>query len=134
MEEKPATIQIKGIRDSLLVTLGGKSWPDLQSTLIESIDDRPAFFQGARLAIDVAGQVLHVAELSALRDVLSERGISLWAILSESPITEQTAQNLGLATRLSKPAQKEVQTVAQESPENGALWVQQTLRSGQKII
>ncbi|KAF0107848.1 MAG: septum site-determining protein MinC [Anaerolineaceae bacterium] len=143
MDENPAAIQIKGIRDSLLVTLGSGTWPDLQSALVVSIDERPAFFRGARLALNVAGQVLHVAELSALRDVLSERGISLWAVLSESPVTEQTAQNLGLATRLSKPGRTEaspralsraVREAADEAPENAALWVQQTVRSGQKIV
>jgi septum site-determining protein MinC len=133
MDETPATIQIKGIRDSLLVTLGGGAWPDLETALIKSIDDRPTFFQGARLVLDVAGHVLHVAELSALRDVLSERGISLWAVLSESPVTEQTAQNLGLATRLSKPGRPEVRETADEMPGDAALWVQQTVRSGRKI-
>lgn len=133
MDEKPATIQIKGIRDSLLVTLGGESWSELQTALIESIDDRPEFFKGARMVIDVAGQVLRVVELSALRNALSERGISLWAILSESPLTEQTAQNLGLATRLSKPNRNEAHVVAADSTENGAMWIQQTVHSGQKI-
>jgi septum site-determining protein MinC len=139
MDENPAVINIKGIRDSLLATLGSGAWSDLQSALVESIDERPAFFRGARLALDVAGQVLHVAELTALRDVLSERGISLWAVLSESPVTEQTAQNLGLATRLSKPVRPEAspqaaREAAGEAPENAALWVQQTVRSGQKIV
>jgi septum site-determining protein MinC len=129
MDENPAVIQIKGIRDSLLATLGGGTWPDLQSALVLSVDERPAFFRGARLALDVAGQVL--------------RGISLWAVLSESPVTEQTAQNLGLATRLSKPVRPEaspralsraVREAADEAPENAALWVQQTVRSGQKIV
>jgi septum site-determining protein MinC len=134
MDETSAAIQIKGIRDSLLATLGSGTWPELQSALVLSVDERPAFFRGARLALDVAGQVLHVAELSALRDVLSERGISLWAVLSESPVTEQTAQNLGLATRLTKPVRTEVREAADEAPENAALWVQQTVRSGQKIV
>jgi len=133
MDETPTAIQIKGIRDSLVVTLGSGAWPDLEAALIKSIDDRPAFFQGARLVLDVAGHVLHVAELSALRDVLSERGISLWAVLSESPVTEQTAQNLGLATRLSKPGRPEVREAGDEMPGDAALWVQQTVRSGQKI-
>jgi septum site-determining protein MinC len=132
MDETPA-IQIKGIRDSLLVTLGGGAWTELEAALVKSIDDRPAFFRGARLVLDVAGQVMHVADLSALRDVLSERGISLWAVLSESPVTEQTAQNLGLATRLSKPGRPEARETAKEMPGDAALWVQQTVRSGKQI-
>jgi len=136
MDSTPATLQIKGIREGLLVTLNDGEWPDLQSVLVKSIDDQPAFFHGARLVLDVGRQELHVTELTVLRDLLSERSVSLWAVLSESPVTEQTAQNLGLATRLSKPRPPEVRraVVPEEKPENAALWVQQTVRSGQKIV
>jgi len=115
--------------------LNDGTWPDQQTALFTSIDNQPAFFNGARLVLDVGGQVLHVAELTALRDLLSERGLSLWAILSDSPVTEQTAQNLGLATRLSKARPPEIKPAPEpeEKPENAALWIKQTLRSGQKI-
>jgi len=133
MDETPALLQIKGLRDGLLITLGDAAWPDLEAAFIKHIDDKPAFFQGARVALDVGAQVLRVAELSKLRDQLSERGISLWAVLSESATTETTAQNLGLATRLAKPRLAEAQEAPEETPANAALWVQQTLRSGQRI-
>ena len=126
-------IQFKGIRDGLLVTLGEGAWPDLKAALIKYVSDRPAFFKGAHLALDVGNQVLHVAELSTLRDQLSESSISLWAILSESPVTKETAQNLGLATRISKPRPSETQDSLPEPPKNTALWVRQTLRSGQQV-
>jgi len=124
-------IQIKGIRDGLLVTLGDASWSVLQASLISHIDERQAFFSGARLALDVGSQPLHVAELSELRDELSGRGVSLWAVVSESPTTESTAQMLGLATRLTKakPAPSAPETPA----ENAALWIQRTVRSGTRI-
>ncbi len=133
MSETSDTIQIKGIRDGLLVTLGTGVWTDLQTALIKNIDGQTAFFQGARLALDVGSQVLYVAELAALRDKLSERGISLWAILSDSPVTEQTTQNLGLATRISKPRPSKIQNAQDIIPENAVLWVHQTLRSGQRV-
>jgi septum site-determining protein MinC len=135
MNSITAPLQIKGIREGLLVTLNDGTWPEQQTALFNSIDNQPAFFNGARLVLDVGGQVLHVAELNALRDLLSERGISLWAVLSDSQVTEQTAQNLGLATRLSKARPPEVKPVPEpeEKPENAALWIKQTLRSGQKI-
>lgn len=127
-------IQIKGIRDGLLVTLGEAPWPDLVSAFIENIESRSAFFQGGRVALDVGAQDLRVAELSALRDQLSERGVALWAVLSESKLTETTAQNLGLATRLSKPCPPEVNPIATASlPADAAKWVKGPLRSGGKI-
>jgi len=124
-------IQIKGIRDGLLVTLGAASWAVLQASLISHIDERQAFFSGARLALDVGNQPLHVADLSELRDQLSERGVNLWAVVSESLTTENTAQMLGLATRLSKP--KPPPQAEAAPPEDGAMWVHRTVRSGTRI-
>ncbi len=133
MDETPSFLQIKGIRDGLLITLADAPWAELEAAFISHIDEKPAFFQGARVALDVGEQVLRVAEMSKLRDALSERGISLWAILSDSPTTETTAQNLGLATRISKPRPVEVPVESGELPENAALWLRQTIRSGQRI-
>ena len=125
-------VQIKGIREGLLVSLGEASWPVLQRALMERIEQQPSFFQGARLALEVGNQVLHVAELTTLRDQLSERGIILWAILSDSPATENTSQILGLATRIHKPRPQQMQT-AKGIDDETALWVNKTLRSGTRI-
>jgi len=125
-------VQIKGMREGLLVSLGDASWPVLQRALMERIEQQPSFFQGARLALDVGNQVLHVAELSSLRDHLSERGIMLWAVLSNSPTTENTSQILGLATRIHKPRPQEMQA-AKGIDDETALWVNKTLRSGMRI-
>ncbi len=130
MSKIPSLIDIKGIRDGLLVKLGDAAWANLQVALINAIDERRAFFKGARLVLDVGGQVLHVAELVALREMLSERGIFFWAVLSSSSITEQTAQNLGLATRISKPRPSQVQHAPDAVMDAIALWLPRTLRSG----
>jgi septum site-determining protein MinC len=125
-------VQIKGMREGLLVSLGDAGWPVLQRALMERIEQQPSFFQGARLALDVGNQILHVAELTTLRDQLSERGITLWAILSNSPTTESTSQILGLATRIHKPRPQEMQA-AKGIDDETALWVNKTLRSGTRI-
>jgi len=135
-------IQIKGIRDGLLVSLGEAGWPVVQRALLERIEAQPDFFKGARLSLDVGAQVLKSAELIALRDQLSERGITLWAVVSTSPVTENTAQLLGLATRLFKPAPPREPSrpaagttfpVAKGIDDERALWVNKTLRSGMRI-
>ena len=133
MGETSSLIQIKGIRDGLLVTLAGAEWPELVKAFIDNIEERSTFFQGGRVALDVGLQELRVAELSTLRDQLSERGVSLWAVLSESPLTERTAQNLGLATRIAKPRPVEVTQGLAELPEDAAKWVKGPLRSGVRI-
>jgi septum site-determining protein MinC len=133
MGEASSFVQIKGIRDGLLITLSGAPWPELVTEFIRNIDERSTFFQGGRIALEVGAQELRVAELASLRDQLSERGVSLWAVLSESEITERTAQNLGLATRLSKPQPAEVQEVVDPTEADVAKWVKGPLRSGVRI-
>ena len=134
MSETNSLIQIKGLRDGLLVSLDDAPWEEQRSALLSQVDAQLAFFQGARLALDVASQVLRVNELVELRDQLSERGISLWAVVSESPTTEKTAQLLGLATRISKPRPEENRQFSVEDlGEETALFLNRTLRSGTRI-
>jgi septum site-determining protein MinC len=134
MSDSSPLIQIKGLRDGLLISMGNAAWDELRVALMEQIEARQSFFQGARVALDVGNQIFHVNELSALRDTLSERGINLWAVVSESSTTEKTAQLLGLATRISKPRPQEmVRLPAEEIGEKTALWVGRTLRSGTRI-
>jgi len=135
METTPSAVQIKGLRDGLLVTLTGEVWEEQLASLVAQIDERTSFFQGARLALDVQSQTLGLDELMQLRDLLSERGISLWAVVSESPKTEKTAQLLGLATRISKPRPEEGRKFAAESAgdDETALFLTKTLRSGTRI-
>ncbi|HEX6035364.1 MAG TPA: septum site-determining protein MinC [Anaerolineales bacterium] len=134
MNETNSLIQIKGLRDGLLVSLDDAPWDEQRLALLTQVDAQLTFFQGARLALDVASQVLHVKELVDLRDQLSERGIFLWAVISESPTTEKTAQLLGLATRISKPRPEEGRKFAVEDlGEETAMFLQRTIRSGTRI-
>ena len=132
MEQITSLVQIKGIRDGLLATFSEASWEDQRIALFTQIDERPSFFQGARLAMDVGLQVLKVNDLVDLRDHLSERGISLWAVISESPTTEHTSQLLGFATRISKPRPEEQKQFADISDDT-ALFINKTIRSGTRI-
>jgi septum site-determining protein MinC len=134
MTDTRSLIQIKGLRDGLLVTLDDAPWEEQRTAFLAQVDTQQAFFKGARLALDVASQVLSVHELVELRDQLSERGIFLWAVLSESPTTENTAQLLGLATRISKPRPEESRQFSVEDlGEETALFLNRTLRSGTRI-
>jgi septum site-determining protein MinC len=125
-------VQIKGIGEGLLVTLTGGPWEELRQALNEHLDRQAEFLKGARLAIDVGNAILKAADLGQLTKEISERGLTLWAVLSESPTTELSAQSYGLATRLPRPG-----TVRPVSHANGALQggegailVRKTLRSG----
>jgi septum site-determining protein MinC len=97
------TVQIKGIREGLLIILGEGAWDEVRAALLQQLDQQAEFLRGARLALDVGNHILKAVDLGQLRDQLSDRGLSLWAVLSNSPTTERTAQAFGLATRLNKP-------------------------------
>jgi septum site-determining protein MinC len=134
MDDLVASIRIKGMRDGLLVSLPAGEWEEQRRALLSQIDEQGAFFQGARLALDVGEQVIKVNQMVELRDELSDRQVSLWAVLSASPATEQTAQLLGLATRVSKPRPEEVESLeAGFVPEDRALFVDKTVRSGTRV-
>ena len=135
IQEKKLAVQIKGIRDGLLVSLGEGEWAELQETLLQHIHAQASFFKGARVALDVGNHILHAVELSGLRDKLSDQGINLWAVLSNSPTTEQTAQVLGMATRIFTPRpERASQAPAPHTDGENALLVQKTLRSGTRVI
>ncbi|MBE0684134.1 MAG: septum site-determining protein MinC [Anaerolineales bacterium] len=133
MEPTTSLVQIKGIRDGLLATFSDAPWEDQRAALLTQIDERPSFFQGARLAMDVGPQILKVNDLVDLRDHLSERNVVLWAVVSESPTTEQTSQLLGLATRISKPRPEEQRQIADTITDDTALFINKTVRSGTRI-
>lgn len=128
-------VQFKGIREGLLAVLSEGDWPDQRSALLSSIDEQASFLRGGKLYLDVGSQGLNATELGSLRDEISERGISLWGVLSSSGKTEQTAQVLGLATRLSRQTEKVIfrsSVAPSTSLEDGdaAILVRKTLRSG----
>lgn len=128
-------IQIKGVKEGLLVSLGEGEWALLEESLLEQIRQQGAFFQGAKVALDVGNHVVRAAELGALRDKLSDAGITLWAVLSNSPTTEQTAQMLGLATRLSVPKpERSIRPLDTTFEGDNAILVQRTLRSGFRVV
>jgi septum site-determining protein MinC len=133
MVESSSRIHIKGLRDGLLVTLEGETWEQCKADLLAQIDARQSFFQGGRLALDVGNHALAVNELSSFRDLLSDRSVLLWAVLSESPKTEKTAQLLGLATRISRPRPEDTTPPSVEIPKDSALWIARTLRSGSRV-
>jgi septum site-determining protein MinC len=128
-------VQINGIREGLLVSLGDGTWLELQDALLKHVQQQAGFLHGARLALDVGNNALNSEEMSGLRDALSEKGLSLWAILSASPKTTQTAQSLGLATRLSRPIPERVASIPDTrlSDRENAILVKRTLRSGFSI-
>lgn len=131
-------VQIKGIREGLLVVLGEGDWPELHSSLLDLIVQQRDFLRGAKIYLEVGNQILNAAEMGQLRDEISEQGLNLWGVITNSPKTEQTAQMLGLATKLSRQTEKTIQRT-QGTPDTNlssgedAILIRRTLRSGFSI-
>src|SRR5438270_13234319 len=97
----PDPITIKGIREGLLVTVGdAETWPLTAQGLLTRIDQTADFFKGAKLALAIGARALSAADLGRLRDDLSDRNVSLWAVLSDSPLSVTAAQPRGLNVAL----------------------------------
>ena len=127
-------IQIKGISDGLLVTLRENPWKEARKLVFARIDEKENFFQGARMALDVGSLTLRAVDLGKFRDELSARGITLWAVVSNSDVTLNTAQVLGLSTQLSVRQNHEKQKSSSSFFEgDSAVWVEKTLRAGYKV-
>jgi septum site-determining protein MinC len=124
---------IKGYKEGLLIKLGEGNWKDVQADLLEQIEERKDFFQGAKIAIDVDERVVRAVEMGAMRDVLSERGVNLFAVISKSSVTDSVAESLGLSTHKTILREKEnaVRNILADG-ENAVL-IRKTLRSGTSI-
>jgi len=125
-------VTIKGIKEGLLVNLPDGDWETARVDFLKFLNEKGEFLRGGKLAIDVGNHVLKASELGALRNDISDRGLILWAVLSEEPATIETAKDFGLETTL--PSQKiEVQEPIFDTTLHGgenAIFVQKTLRSG----
>ncbi len=128
-----APFTIKGIREGLLITVGGGEWETARSALLRSIDTQGDFFSGARVALQIGDRGLGAADLGGLREALASRDVQLWAVISESPQTRQTSADLGLATALARPSAEEVPEIDTELLGDEAVLVHRTLRSGNTI-
>jgi septum site-determining protein MinC len=127
-------IEIKGITDGILVEIGPGNWQKREKALLNQIRNNKEFFEGGRLALDVGNHKLDAEHLVALRNALSDENVTLWAVKSSSPITERTAQNLGLSIRIRQStADKDAEFTTSTIEGEEAVFVHRTLRSGHKV-
>lgn len=132
-QDTSALVQIKGIREGLLVTVGDGIWDDIHRALLQHLDQQAGFLRGARLALDVGNHILKAADLGQLSKEFADRQLTLWAVLSSSPTTERSAQSFGLATRLGGRPRIERGVAPLDTALHGgesAVLVRRTLRSG----
>jgi septum site-determining protein MinC len=136
-------IKFKGIREGLLLTISGDDLAAAQPALQEELAARHAFLQGSRIVFQTGDRRIHQHQLAALRAILAEHELDLWAVLSQHEGTREAARALGLATRLAGSDTDldgnelghagEESGAAGEPPSANALFCQETIRSGQSV-
>ncbi len=124
------SLAIKGIREGLLITLGGNTWAEALDEMLAHIDSKGDFFLGARIALQLGTLEPRAADLAEARSKLAKRGLTLWAALTEVPTVARSAKRLGLATVLPAPPDGPRYI---ELAGSGATLVRGTLHSGDRI-
>ena len=126
-------IQIKGIKEGLLITAQSGSWEDRKAELFKLVMEKESFFSGARVCLDVGESLLRVKEITQLRNQLNDHAITLWAILSTSEVTSNNARALGFEINL--PGKKEIKESEEKVDDAGekAVLVNRTLRAGYRV-
>jgi len=125
------TLAIKGIREGLLITLGGSTWAEALDEMLAHLDSKGDFFLGARIALQLGSLEPRAGDLAEVRSRLAKRGVTLWAVLTEAPTVAGAAQSLGLATVLPTPA-PEVPP-GSGSGGAGAVLIEETVHSGRRV-
>jgi septum site-determining protein MinC len=131
--ENESHIQIKGIREGLLISALTGGWEECKQEILALVHERESFFTGARVCLDVGNTTLRVKEITQIRDKLSELHVTLWAILSLSDVTNNNSRALGLDTALpTKKENKEISEKNEDDAEKSVL-INRTLRAGYKV-
>ncbi len=131
-------VAIKGTKDGLLVQVSPtEEWNSVTADLAARIDQQLSFYAGARVTLDVGSRPVRKDELGSVKALLERRGLALWAVMSESTTTLDSAQAMDLRTsqpRTAAPIQS-TDMPAPSSQEDGTtgLLVKRTLRSGRSV-
>jgi len=126
-------VDVKGIRQGLLVSLGEGPWEEQLAQLERRLQAGASFFQGGRAVLQVGARELDDRQIQTVRDLLGRYEVDLWALLSTCDATVLAAAHSGLAPDLRlwdqlRDGGQEAETILQ-----GGLVVTQTIRSGQRI-
>ena len=126
-------INIKGTSDGLIITLGAGAWQGLIEELEQRLSEKASFFKGGRVGLALGSRQLTRLELEQAGELLNRHNVTLWAVESESPATQEVAGQLGLEIGLGLPVRAIPVPSAAPLAQGEAILVQRTLRSGQVL-
>jgi len=131
MEDR--SIQIKGIREGLLINLGNRDWEASRGELFQMIREKETFFKEARVFLEIGETALRVKAITRLKDQLAACGIFLWGIISTSELTINNAKALGLQTALQVKKEQTADVEKVDENVEKAVFINRTLRAGYRV-
>lgn len=140
-------IDIKGIRDGLLIRVNDNPELVVVERLQHELEQKRDFLQGSRIAVELGRRPMSATELLVLQEMFVAHDLTLWAVIGEDGATRDAARELGLATRLPGSATDlDGNALSARAPEatNGtsptrpppaanALLLRETIRSGRSV-
>lgn len=132
-QQKTSIVQIKGLKDGLLVTFGEADWLECLKSLENMLQEKESFFRGAQVTLDLGGHVLRAPDLNILADLISQKGLVLKSISGKSPSTMMNIRMLGF------DGEGDIETTsgsitAGRIPGEEPILLKKTLRSGYRIV
>ncbi len=141
--KKRESVTFKGTGGGLLIRLRDEADAPVMADMLEELETRlkqsAKFFKNAQASLDLGKREVEAADLETMREMLARYEIRLDSVVSGVNATRSAARQVGLPIRLPSPATTRPpvasETIAAGFPFDSAeaLFVQRTLRSGQKI-
>jgi len=97
-------IDIKGIRDGLLIRVNDHPDFAVYEPLRRELEQKRGFLHDSRVAVELGRRAMNSEQLTGLQTLLADHDLELWAVIADDSETRDIARELGLATRLSGSA------------------------------
>lgn len=134
------TVAIKGNREGLLIALSPtEEWLSIMAELATRLDGQSAFYNGARITLDVGARPLRKDELTTVKALLERRGMTLWSVMTGSSTTIDSASSLDLRATYTDPqyttdgSDDGIIPISPEEDGTMGVMIRRTLRSGRTV-
>lgn len=128
-------IVVRGIKGGVLINLPEKPWYQQRDMLISRIQTQERFFKGGRIAVNVGGSDWSPDQLFKLLRDLSDEGVCLWAVLTTSETTLESARSFELQTSISaQNVPEKPENPLQPSDNLGFEWHSKPLEKDEKVV
>ncbi len=89
-------IDIKGIRDGLLIRVNDAPDVAVYERLRRELEQKRDFLQGGRVTVELGRRAMNREQLTGLQELFAAHDLELWAVIAEDGETRATARELGL--------------------------------------